>query len=223
MPTDVSIPAGDLATALRTIGRARAVYSPYWDGTADLALSLLGDMEGEPKLDPKSSIDTLKVPELTGDAPWEAWETGAAPEASLPLFLADPAQRPILTPTGGTGGAGRIGRKPVKAWTVVLLPEEIFRNAAGEFGTAVTFAKVGATWKLDGVAFTAEQTRLLKLSVWMWRGFFSRPPITYKMGDGGKAIDTVTFTLLQDRSKPQGQQLYTRGDPADVGIDIDPV
>jgi hypothetical protein len=222
---DVSFPSGgSLATAPRKIGRGRVLWCDWWDGTADLVLAHLADTEGDVKLDPKSEIETLKVTELFGSATLEAWEKGGDPELSLSLFLADPALRPILTPTGGTGGAGNLRRKPVKYRTLVVLPEEIFVKADGTMGTALTFAKAGGgVWKLDGVAFTAEQTRLLDLSLWIWRCFFMRPPVTFKTGDGDKAVDSVSIAVCQDVTKPDGQQLYTRGDPADVGIDIDPV
>jgi hypothetical protein len=78
-------------------------------------------------------------------------------------------------------------------------------------------------WKLDGVDLTADQLALLDMSVWAWRCHFVRPPIKFTQADGDKTVDQVTVQIMHDATKPEGEMLYTRGDPADVGIDIQPV
>lgn len=219
---DVTITPATLTDAVRAIGRARVFYSLYWDGTADLVLAHLADTEGDISVQENTAFSTLTLPEISGPAPVEEYVDGAAPKVAFPAYLADPALRPILSPVGGSGGAGYSSRQDTKKYTLVLIPEAFFRKADGSLGAA-TFAKTGAVWKVNGVALTTEQQRFLDLSVWLWKGHFSKPPISFKHGDGGKVVESVEFTVMQDFTKPEGEQLYTRGDPADVGIDIDPV
>jgi hypothetical protein len=219
---DVTITPATLTDAVRAVGRARVFYSDHWDGTTDLVLAHLGDTEGDITVAENTQLSTLTLPEISGNAPVEEYVDGAAPKITLPLYLADPALRAILSPVGGSGGSGYSSRQDTRKYTLVLIPEAFFRKADGTLGAA-TFAKVGAVWKVNAVAITAEQQRYLDLSVWAWRGHFSKPNIAFKHGDGGKVVESVEFTVMQDFNKPEGEQLYTRGDPADVGIDIDPV
>ena len=70
---------------------------------------------------------------------------------------------------------------------------------------------------------TAEQLAYLDVSLWMWKCHFQRGMPRFANEDGGKAIIPVTLQVMHDFERPDGQQLYTGGDPADVSIDISPV
>jgi hypothetical protein len=208
-----------LSAALLAIGRAVVFRSDYWDGATALSLDHLGDTEGDIRLVPNDSYVHLTAPELTGPAKLESYIEGEDPTVEIPLFLADPALRAVISPTG-TAGAGHSRRRKVAKHTLVLFPEELFAEANGEYGD-LSYTDANG-WRLGGDALTDEQERLLGLSVWLWRGYFTRAPIPFRHADGGKALDTVTFQAMLDSSKPEGNMLYTIGDPAAAAIDIDP-
>lgn len=219
----LNIVPGNPDTEPRRIGRGRVFYASVWDRAANLVLAHLADTEGDLALNANDELTYLTLPEVSGPAKWEAFVQGSDPVLSLPLFLANPALRPVVTPTGATGGAGYSGRRPVKEYTLVVIPEEVFRKADGTCGTLVYTKGAASPWTVGGVAITAEQERLLDLSVWIWRGHFTRPPVEFKHGDTGKTVSVVSFQAMHARGFPEGEKLYTRGDPADVAIDIQPV
>lgn len=217
----ITVNPGDISAAVRAVGRARVFHCTLWSLAANIARTHLGDTEGDQSVAVNEELVHLTVPELTGPAKHASYVQGADPLVTIPLFLADPALRATLTPLGGTGGAGHSSRREVTYHTLVLIPEELFRNADGELAGILTLD--AGTWKLDGVALTAEQQRLLDLSVWLWKGYFVRPPIEFKHGEGGKLVSQGQFQVCYNAAMPEGEQLFTRGDPADVGIDLNPV
>lgn len=212
----------DLNSVFRDIGRGVVFYAPAWDGTQNLALTHLGDTEGEIAVELNESYNDLTLPELTGDAVHERRLAGENPVVTIPLFLADPALRAVVSPTGSASG-GHLRQPKVKEYTLVIFPEELFRDANGEF-KPLTYT--GSAWQLGGQALTPDQERFLGLSVWFWRGHFQKPGITYRSEDGGKLVLPVNYqampTKLATSIIPDGQRLYTVGDPGDANIDIHP-
>lgn len=216
----------DLQTLLRKIGRGVVFYAvdgsgdpERWDGTSELDLAHLGDTEGPIAFNPNNTVATLTLPEISGDAIYEATAVGENPELTIPLFLADPDLLPIISPTG-TAGAGHVRVRDVSERTLVIFPEELFLDDDGAYKT-LTYAS--STWLLDSEALTAAQTTLLGLSVWFWRGYFSRPTRQFlgAHGDDGKNIVECTFMAMMHPEMPDGQRLYTQGDPATASIDIE--
>ena len=224
----ITIPKPALSVAARQIGRPKVYWSDYWDDTTNLALTHLGDTEGAAKVVDNEEFEEFTLPEVSGGAPIEVDLKGAKPVATIPLFLADPADRGKLTPLGLSGGAGFSGRRRVKYRTLVLFPDALFGEGADDGGELqLVYDKATTAWKIKigaaaPAALTAEQQRLLDLSVFIWKCFVKKPAITFDDANGRKALDTVEFVVCQDFTKPEGEMLYTRGDPADVGIDIHP-
>lgn len=212
----------DLNSVVRAIGRGVVFYAPAWNGTQNLALTHLGDTEGEITVELNESYNDLTLPELTGDAVHERRLAGENPVITIPLFLADPALRAIVSPTGSASG-GYMRQRPVTEYTLVIFPEELFRDANGDF-KQLTFD--GTVWQIGGQALTPDQEDLLGLSVWFWRGHFQKPGITFRSEDGGKLVLQVNYqampTKLATSVIPDGERLYTLGDPANKGIDIHP-
>jgi hypothetical protein len=215
------------------IGKARVFFATAtdsgtdldpikWDGTTPLYLKELGLLEGEPTWSPNGETNPLTLPEYLGPAPIKVNYTGEAPVLELPMYLADPALLSIVSPTGGPG-AGYESQQPVARRTLVVFPEALFRNDAGGPLLSLTYTTADG-WEVGGVAVTAEQERLLGLSLWLWSGFFSRPAIPFRFGDGGKALTSTEFSVIADLDLdfPEGSWLYWIGDPADAAIDIDP-
>src|SRR5690606_15246183 len=119
----------DLDAVLRSLGRGVVFYAPVWDGTTNLALTHLGDTEGEITVEINETYNDLTLPELTGDAIHERKVAGENPVVTMPLFLADPALRAIVSPTGNASG-GYQRQRPVTEYTLVIFPEELFLDAA---------------------------------------------------------------------------------------------
>src|SRR5690606_4880020 len=121
-----------------------------------------------------------------------------------------------------SGGYQR--QRPVTEYTLVIFPEELFLDAATNEYKQLTYT--GTAWQVGGQALTPRQQELLGMSVWFWRGHFQKPGITYRSEDGGKLVLPVTFqampTKLATSIIPDGQRIYTLGDPEDAGIDIHP-
>lgn len=212
---------GDLDTTVFSIGKGAVFYADAWDFDSNLYTSLdfLGFTEGPVSVEMNETFNELTLPEYTGDAPHKRFVQGEAPVATIPLFTADPALRAILSPTGGASG-GRRRQQPVKEYTLVVLPEELFLDPATDFQEDLVLAANGTSWTLGGVALSAEKDRLLNQAVWLWRGAFTKPPIRYQHEEGGKSVDEVTFSTMYQVAAPNGHRLYTIGDPYDAGIDV---
>ena len=211
-----------LRDQLRAIGRGSVFYGDQWDGTGAIELTHLGDTEGEISMERNDEYSDMRLPELTGPAVHDRFYSGEDPQVTIPLYLADPSLRAIISPTG-SASAGYERRRRVKEYTLWIVPEEFLFDAAlnagdGGYGT-VTIAPTGI-WQVGGVALTARAQELLGLGVWLWRGHFQMPNFAFRHEDAGKAVDPVTFQVMQDLSKPDGHQLYTLGDPFEVGIDL---
>src|SRR5690625_2034019 len=202
---------------------AAGSYADSWNGPSNLTRTHLGDTEGEITAEINASYSHLTTPELTGEAKHRSYIGGEDPVVTIPLYLADPALRAIVSPTGSAGG-GHTRQRPVTERTVVIFPEELFYDAeAGEYGE-LTYS--GTAWQVDGEPLTDRQEALLGQSVWLWRGYFDRPGLAYRHEDGGKLVQPVTYQVMQSDLPlsviPDGERLYTMGDPADAGIDIHP-
>lgn len=214
---------GDLGATRFAVGKAAVFYSPnVWDWNSDLnaALVHLGFTEGEIALPFSETFNALTLPEYTGDAPHEAFVQGEAPVLTIPMYAADPALRAILSPTGGASGGHR-RQRPVKTYTVVLVPEQLFVSGDPEAQTEESLVFAGASWTLGGEALTAAQEALLGQSVWLWRGYFVKPQYRFPHADGGKLVESVEFHVMYQAFAPNGHRLYTLGDPAEAGIAID--
>lgn len=214
----------DLATILRSYGRGVVLYAPRWDRDGVLALTHLGDTEGDIAFNPNGEVANLTLPELTGPAAHEADYTGENPTLEIPLFLADPALMAVVSPAG-SGSAGTSRRRAVVEYTLVVMPEALFmvNNPTTGVPERKQLAFAGGAWTLNGVALTDEQLELLETSLWLWRGYFNRPTRSFKggAGDAKKNIETVSFQVLHAGYMPEGNMLYTSGDPANAEIDLE--
>ncbi len=213
---------------LRASGRGVVLYAPGnvdyrgWEpGTGALALAHLGDTEGDISLAPNSEVAGLVLPEITGPAKHSAVVTGENPVLTVPLFLADPSLRDVVSPTGSRHG-GVSARQRAKEYTLVIVPEALIRVPNGDGTTSALELKFeDGEWTIGGVPLSAEQLTLLAMSVWLWRGYFMKPPTRMIGAPDGKNIETVTFQVMHQAAMPEGHQLYTYGSPADSEIDLE--
>jgi hypothetical protein len=213
----------DLTTINRSYGRGVVFHAPRWDPTEPLALTHLGDTEGDIAVNTNPEIATLTLPELTGPAGHEGDYTGENPVVEIPLFLAEPALYAIISPSG-SAHAGRSARGAVAERTLVIFPEQLFTVVDGAgIISRHTLAFAGGVWTLNGQPLDAAREALLGLSIWLWRGFFNRTPRRFLggAGDARKQIETASFQGLHHPDMPEGHHLYTTGDPADAGINLE--
>lgn len=215
----------DLSTILRSLGRAFVCRADGWTPELGVALELehLGDTEGDVTIAHNAEVAGLTLPELTGPAFHEADFTGENPVVEMPLYLTSPALRATVSPSGLASG-GLSARVPPIEHTLVIFPEGlILERDAQKKPHRYPLDYTAGNWTLNGVALTAAQLALLDMSVWFWRGFFNRPSRVFKGGPGDerKEIDTVSFQVEHHADMPEGHHLWTLGDPADAGIDIE--
>lgn len=208
----------DLTTQVRAIGRGSVFYGTgaFAGSGNDLALTHLGDTEGEITIEPNEEYSELTLPELTGAAPHEKYVSGQAPVVTIPLYAADAALRAIVSPTGSASG-GYQRRRAVTEYTLVIFPEQVFIE--GDVQVTVAYTTAGG-WTVGGDAATATQEALLDLSIFFWRGHFTVTPPMYRHEDGGKVVQEVMFHAMHNGSMPDGHHLYTIGRPENSSIEI---
>ena len=208
---------GNLATVSRDLGRGIVFVSDYWDGSAPYAPSYVSDSLGDMEMTPNDQDNFLTADETTGLAPIKAYQQGEAPVVTIPFYVGDKTILETISPTGSASG-GWMMQQPVAEKTAVIFPEQLFRKPDNTRGTLTW---TGTEWQLSGVALNAAQLALLDQSRWLWRLFFRKPTIGYRHGNGGRSVFPTEGVLMIDFSKPDGHLLYTVGDPADYGIDLD--
>lgn len=210
----------DLTLQRYAIGRGIVFYADKWDGTTPLELTNLGVTEGEITVELNEEYSTLTLMEQTGPAQHKAYVSGENPVVTLPLFYADPNLRSIVSPTGNASG-GYQRRRPVTERTLVIFPEELLYDPNTDTYQPLSF---DGTWTVGGNPLNSEQTALLGLSMWFWRGYFTKAGPVFRHEDGGKALQSITFQAMTSDLPldvlPDGERLYTLGDPQDKGIDI---
>lgn len=218
----------DLTAQVRAIGRASVFYGtgPYGyvasPTGADLTLTHLGDTEGEITVEFNEEYTGMTLPELTGGALHNRYVSGENPRVTIPLYVADPDVRAILSPTGSASG-GYQRRRAVTNYVLVLIPEEVFIESNAQVALEATNTAGTMAWTVGGDAATPRQLELLDQSIWFWGGHFEKPGIPYRHEDGGKAIMEVTYQSILNSDMPDGHMLYTIGRPdqADTAILID--
>lgn len=189
-----------------------------WDGSGPLNLAHLGNTEGE--IVPAAEVATseLTFPEYTGPAAHRRFYDGESVTITVPLFFADPRLRAICSPTGKASG-GYSRQRPVREHTLVIVPEQLLFDPTADAFEALTW-DAGNGFQVGGSPLTEEQERLLGLSMWFWRGSFGRQLPAFRHEDGGKVVNPVEFSVMHSPEFPDGNQLYTLGDPTDEAIDL---
>lgn len=207
----------DLNQIVRSWGRGVVFYADRWSLSQPLALTHLGDTEGDIVVNTNPDLQHLTVPELTGPASHDADYMGENPTIDMPLYVADPDMLAILSPSG-SAHAGRSRRSPVVERTIAIFPEQLFL-ILGVDGIYRDFTLDfdGTTWTLNSIPLDAAKLALLDVAFWGWRAIFNRPNRTFHGGGGDakKNIETVQVTLMHHPAMPEGHHLYTTGDPAD--------
>lgn len=210
----------DLTTQVRAIGRASIFYElgsfAFDAGGTDVTMLHLTDTEGEITLEANEEYSELTLPELTGPAPHEKYVSGEAPVVTIPGYVADATLRAILSPTGSASG-GYERRRAVTEVKIGIVPEQVFIESNAQ--ATLSYDQV-AGWQVGGDAATAAQEALLDLSIWFWRGHFTKALPIFRHEDGGKVVQEVMFHAMHNGSMPDGHHLYTVGRPDQAATPI---
>jgi hypothetical protein len=186
-----------------------------WDPSEPLYLAHLGLTEGDIEPGVDEDVSDLTFPEYTGPASHKRYWNGESITLTVPLYFADPNLRAICSPLGSASG-GRQRQTRTREHTVVVVPEQLLAKEDGSFGT-LTY---DGDWEVDGQPLTDEQERYLGSSWWLWRGSWGRALPAYSHADAGKTIVPCPFSVMHRVGLPDGENLYTVGDPGDHGINI---
>lgn len=233
MPQLTPLTPAQLRTMFRNIGRAAIFYHAdpddmeadipapaRWNEGEAFNPVALGDTEGEVSVQANETIRRLTLPEIGGDAVFEARMRGGNPVLTAPLFLADPEMRRLISPTS-TSVIGRVGEVPVTEWSLWILPRALFTLADGDTGTLRYNAD---DWELgdgtDWEVLTANQARLLGSSIFIPAGFWTRPPITWRDGTNEEISKDIEECEFQSLIHPDLDGLAFQGDPTLEGVDI---
>jgi hypothetical protein len=212
----------DLTEQLRAIGRGVVlIHSPYdggaWDFATEIELEHLGDTEGDIEPAVEEEYSELTLPELTGPRAHERYLDGETVALTIPLYFADPDLRRVVSPTG-SASAGNQRQRKVREYTLCVMPEQLFLD---DEGNRVTVAFSAGSWTKGGQALTAHEIELLGMSLWFWRGSFTRALPSFSHADGGKSVTPVEFSIMHASLAPEGHHAWTVGDPADAEIDLE--
>ena len=214
---------GNLEATIRHIGRAAVFYEAgaYAGSGTDLALTYLGDTEGEITVEENAEFAELTTPELTGPIARDKYLEGIKPVITLPLLAGDPLLDIVVNPTGaasGSQGGGFERHQAVTEYTLVIIPEEVFieSNAPAALGYTTV-----ADWTVGGDMATAAQLALLDKAIFFWRGHFEALTPRYNHADGGKLITEVIFHAMHNNAMQQGHYIYTKGRPDQALVPIE--
>jgi hypothetical protein len=200
-----------LSAALQAIGNAQAyVGTPF----VAAGLSPLGAKEGPIEVEVEEENNDLTAPELTGPMVHERTVMGVGVRITIPLILGDTALYAKINPLGSRSG-GHDAPQAVTPTTLVIIPDS-------EVGGGLTNA-TGATagWvRASGYGFAAASGSGAAPvhAFWLWRAIPTTPSRSYSYENGGKIITPVTFQGMFYAANPDGQRLYTVGDPAAQGV-----
>jgi hypothetical protein len=212
---------GRAAIMVAVTGSPGSEVATYWDGSTPIDFMHLGNTEGEIAPAANSEYQTLLLPESTGPAPIKKALTGHAPTFSF-NFFASKEQLAMLSPTG-SASAGNEGSRLVNEQTWWLVPENLLRKRNTDGTTSpVSISLSGGIWTKDGDPFTADDTELFGLSLFLWKLHPEQAMPVYRWENVGKGNVPCTVHVLQDFTKPDGHQLWTLGaDLAASGIDLE--
>lgn len=213
----------DLTQVVRSWGRGVVFRNSVWDPTGALSLSHLMDTEGDLVVQTNPETAKLTTPELTGPAAHEMDYTGEDPVIEIPGYLTDPSLWAVCSP-GGSAHAGNERRGTVAEHTIVIFPELLWEDpSTGRIDRTKNLAFSGGVWTFDAAPLSVAKLALLDATFWLWRAAFTRPPRTFHggAGDARKNIETISAQGLFHPGMPDGHHLYTTGDPADSGINLE--
>lgn len=188
-------PINNLSELVARMGKAYVyVGNPF----VASSMTPLGVTEGEIGVDEQFQYNEFKLPEWTGDAVHEADVDGQSLNVTVPVIMGAADHYNKVHPLGVKGG-GRSAPMAVVETSALIVP----------------IKEVGSGLSYDGTTWTPAAP---EHAIWIWRATLKPGRYAFKHADGGKVIREVTITAMFDDARPEGQKLYTIGDPVTQGI-----
>lgn len=186
-----------LAEAVAAIGHA----SVYTGNPFTVAgMSLLGVIEGEVSFNEDWQFNDLTT-EQTGGVVHQRTATLGNVTITAPMVFASAEQYAKTHPLGLNGGGHSVPQDVVTT-SVLVVPQK--EQAAAPLG-------------YDGTAWAPAAP---VHSIWLWRASVGRDALGFARADGGKRMLSVTFTGMwfDGAAVPEGQKVYTIGNPVTAGV-----
>jgi hypothetical protein len=196
MPATIIVPG--LAAALSAIGNAHVyIGNPFSAG----GMAPLGQKEGAITMTITDEINELKAPEQTGPVVHQATVMGSTVSGSIPMIVDAAGLLYAKISPLGTAGGGSSVPTPVVPTCLLIIPDT-------EVGVGLTYS--ASTW-VPAAPIHA---------VWIWRAYLSRGQESWDVANGGKKIVAVNFTGMYatQGGVPEGQKVWTRGNPVTAGV-----
>lgn len=188
-----------LTQALQAIGDAEVLVG---NPLVVAGMAPLGLIEGDITLETGYNINRLTT-ERTGDVAHQAQLTPGQVALTFSIALGDTALWAKITGTGAKG-MGASAPVSVQETSALLIPKK-------ELGTGLAY---------NGTAYSGTPGVAPVNAIWLWRCFVTHGPIGYRYGEGGKALADVRIEAMWDATKPEGQKVYTVGDPIAQAIPL---
>lgn len=203
----LSIPA--LTAALQSIGNAKLYVGDFLTASGAAALA---HKEGPITVALEESYSDLTAPEVTGPAIHDRILMGVSGSITFPAII-DNTVWANITGAGTAGGGWSSPVKPIVK-SVAIIPDYEVGGGLSHDGTAWTrlagFGVLGAS----GAGAAPKNAH------WFWRCTLSRGEATFSHENGGKMIVAVTIQPMFDPSKPEGNKLWSVGDPRALSVPI---
>lgn len=195
----------NLADALAAIGVARVfIGDPFTEGGL-----ISVPTEGAIESGVGQTLNRLTAPEHTGEVAHDAWVVPGQAQITVPVIYGDADLFATLSAHGQAGEGYSAPQRPVYMSLAIIPLLEMDLSS-----DPPSIAYDGTTWS------PAPPTRAL----WFWKVVPQRPQLSMAWENGGKVIVPVTFEAFyagdsgQYAGIPNGQKVYTYGDPVARGV-----
>lgn len=197
-----------LSAALLAIGVAEVFIG---DPLVSDGMVSLGATEGTIEVTATQSTNELMAPELTGNVAHAATATLDQVSIKCSLIMGDPDLYEKISPWGAAGGGHSIPQQ-VATTSVLLIPRAEVGGGL-EWDPLVVPAIKWVRTAGNGVLAATEAAAAPVNAVWLWKAFPTFGAMPFQYGNGGKVMVEVTFKAMFDASKPEGQKVYSIGNP----------
>jgi hypothetical protein len=195
----------NLQDAIQAIGVARVfIGNPFVEGGL-VALPTEGAIEANVQ----QTLNRLTAPELTGEVAHDAWVIPGQTTITVPVIYGDPDLFELFSAHGSPHEGFTSPQRPVRTSLVIIPLLEMNQTV-----DPPTISYNGSAWD------PAPPAR----SFWFWSVVPVRPNISMAFENGGKVIIPVSFEVFfasadEYDAIPNGQRVYTYGDPAAAGVE----
>ncbi len=197
-----------LSAALQAIGVAEVYLG---DPLISDGMVSLGATEGTIEVTATQSSNPLTAPELTGNVAHAATATLDTVSIKCNVIMGDPDLYEKISPWGAAGGGHSIPQN-VATTSVLLIPRAEVGGGL-EWDTLAVPAIKWVRTAGNGVAGATEADAAPVNAIWLWKAYPTFGPMPFQYGNGGKVMVEVTFMAMFDASKPEGNKVYSIGNP----------